>query len=42
MLVCRPVKAVVSRMSSALLATSIALYLGSAMLSAVAMNLVPI
>ena len=33
MLVCRPVKAVVSRMSSALLATSISLYLGSAMLS---------
>jgi len=42
MLVCRPVKAVVKRISSALLATSIALYLASAMLSFVAMNLVPI
>ncbi len=41
MLVCRPVKADVSRMSSAELSTSIALYLGSAMLSRVAMNLVP-
>jgi hypothetical protein len=42
MLVCRPVKAVVSKMSSALLATSMTLYLGSAMLSFVAMNFVPI
>ena len=42
MLVCRPVKAVVSKMSSALLLTSISLYLASAMLSRVAMNLVPI
>ena len=41
MLVCRPVKAVVSKMSSALLATSISLYLASAMLSFVAMNFVP-
>ena len=42
MLVCRPVNADVNRMSSALLVTSNALYLGSAMLSRVAMNFVPI
>ena len=41
MLVCRPVNAVVSRMSSAVLLTSICLYLSSARLSRVAMNLVP-
>ena len=41
MLVCRPVKAVVSRMSSALLSTSICLWRSSAMLSRVAMNFVP-
>src|SRR3982074_3346722 len=38
MLVCRPVKAVVKRISSALLLTSISLYLTSAMLSWVAMH----
>ena len=42
MLVCNPVKAVVSRISSALLATSISLYLRIRhALTLVAMNLVP-